>query len=85
MNELGDNYKLYPNPTKGLIQIVNQLDIPLEHIELYNSLGQIISIELNTKNNKQVLDLRHLDNGIYMLQFRFKSGASRIEKIILDK
>ena len=58
-------FSVYPNPTKGLINI----NCPgAEELRIYNSIGQqVMSINTNGENAKQV-DLSALPSGVYVLQ-----------------
>lgn len=64
LNHLENSYSLFPNPTKGIIQLENT-----EHtIEgIYNAQGQMI-MELKRKSHQ--MDLRNYPAGTYFLKIR---------------
>ncbi|GAB5399830.1 MAG: hypothetical protein Aureis2KO_14150 [Aureisphaera sp.] len=78
----GDNalqaISLFPNPTKGKVTVHAPFDIPIDTVELFNTLGSRQSIEL--KDNS--IDLSHLNSGVYFLAITSneKSVVKRIVK-----
>lgn len=54
---------LYPNPTTQFIHI--QSNVPVEHIRVFNFLGQVV---LETTTNTQTLTVNHLPSGRYFIQ-----------------
>jgi len=64
-----DNFKLYPNPTKNLINF-NNLKSKFENLEIYNVVGQLlnnISIDGSSLNS---IDISSYEEGIYIFKFR---------------
>ena len=73
--------KLYPNPTKGFIN----LEMTNQHInysQLYDSYGQVIRI-MNIKNGINTYDISNLKAGIYFIQISTSEGVIT-QKIIKD-
>ena len=60
-NELS-SIKIYPNPTKDIINIKSKTLI--DKIEIYNVLGGLVLNKYNSKN----VDLRNIPSGLYMLK-----------------
>ena len=62
---------LYPNPTNDFINIETHLGE--FKIEIYDLLGK----KVHFSNNKSLIDVRHIDNGMYILNFtsRFYSTS----------
>jgi len=76
---------IYPNPTKGSINIgITSLEKKLK-INILNALGLIVKqIEnLNTTNNIEI-NVEDLDSGIYFLQLHFDDGSSASKKVIVQ-
>jgi len=69
------NYKLYPNPTSGIVTI--QTDWGIENINIYNQLGQLIATQKTTE-----IDLTNTTMGMYVVQIKFANGQTAIQKII---
>ncbi len=81
-NSLLDNsVQLYPNPAQNEVFI--QSDFMIETVEIYNLYGQLIKVDkMNT--NKGQISLNSWDNGMYLLNFKFKDGNSKIVKLIKE-
>jgi len=67
--ELNNNHLvIYPNPTTNTIHVLGE-NIAIENLTLFNSLGQIVTIEMNkTENGVILIDLSILVPGIYVLK-----------------
>jgi len=70
-----NDFKLYPNPTEGLINIKTREAI--KNISIYNHLGQLITTQKKTQFN-----LENLASGIYMVRVDFENGQTANKKII---
>lgn len=70
-----NDFKLYPNPTEGLINI--QTREVIRNISIYNHLGQLITTQKQTQFN-----LENLASGIYMVRVDFENGQTANKKII---
>jgi hypothetical protein len=72
---------IYPNPTKGTIQ----LDVPssLTNYEttVMDVCGRIVSMD----KNQSTLDLSNLNNGIYFIELKIDGKSLQRNKIILNK
>jgi hypothetical protein len=77
-------YKLYPNPNNGQLNIL--LDSSgLIDIQIFNNMGlSVFHCRYEYDNNKLILDLSHLKNGIYIMQFKQDTFLTT-EKIIICK
>lgn len=60
---------LYPNPTTQFIHIHS--NTPVEHIRVFNFLGQVV---LETTTNTQTLTVNHLPSGRYFMQLETAGG-----------
>lgn len=70
------NYRIYPNPTSGLLYIESKL--PISKISVFNILGQ--SIERN--QNSTQIDLSKVEVGVYLLKIEDRNGDSQTHKIV---
>jgi hypothetical protein len=71
--------KIYPNPSKGFINIESNNDI--QKLFLYNSLGQeITQIEVNDKST--VINYKEVNEALLVLKISYKNGDSSVHKII---
>jgi serine protease len=74
---------VYPNPTNGLLNIdfYNHEDSVLV---LMNTLGEIVkSFEVLQTEHSLQIDTRDLNKGVYFLQLKGNSGASKTTKVII--
>ncbi len=68
--------KVYPNPTNGILNI--KTDLEIVNVEVFDILGQQI-----LSSQQRELDIRHLNDGIYILNVRNENGELiRTEKIM---
>lgn len=66
------NIRIYPNPSVSKITVKGE---KLEKIIILNQNGKIVSIHKALKgNNKLVIDLNHLSNGVYFVQVTSSKG-----------
>jgi hypothetical protein len=76
-----DKVVLYPNPTKGEVNIQN---ISLEKASVYNTLGQLVkTVKLDTNNDNHIVDLSGLPKGIYYI-YLINQDAASAKKIIVE-
>jgi hypothetical protein len=76
-------FKIYPNPTKGLINISSKENI--ETIEVYNNIGDLIYSKNNTQHSQELyqLDISGNASGIYMIRLKVNNQIVN-HKIILQ-
>ncbi len=73
--ELNSDVRIYPNPSQGKSQLSISLEKPMDvHIEIFNSLGQIVSALNPSKGEVITLDLPVVSAGIYFV--KVQTGAS---------
>jgi len=75
------NFCLFPNPTKGLINIDENFTDNDFTISVFNTYGDLV---LQSRNSKQI-DLSDFSNGIYFLSVTTENKNSINKKIILIK
>jgi hypothetical protein len=76
-NLLNNNVKIYPNPTKNIINI--QTDKLINQIQICSVIGKLIYL-----GNEKQIDISNLNNGVYFINITFKDGSKVINKIIKD-
>ncbi len=75
-----DNFQIFPNPTKNNISLVGN-NLQLEQINIYNTLGQDVTIltkQAKISKSKIMIDLSNLNEGIYYI--KTKTTASKVHK-----
>jgi alpha-tubulin suppressor-like RCC1 family protein/Leucine-rich repeat (LRR) protein len=76
-----DNAVLYPNPTKGEVNINN---IALEKATVYNSLGQLVkTFTLSVNNTNNTINLSDLPKGVYYV-YLINQNAASAKKVIVE-
>ena len=70
------NFNIYPNPTKGLINVESTETI--SEIQVYNTLGQ----HLKKNSISTGIDLSNLKSGIYFFKITTTNGQSETHKIV---
>ncbi|MEL6252705.1 MAG: T9SS type A sorting domain-containing protein [Bacteroidota bacterium] len=75
---------IYPNPSKGIVQIKHKNGEALEKLEIYTVEGKLVE-EVSLKRNTSELLLMDLSNGIYVLKVYSVKGQQSHQKIIFEK
>ncbi len=72
------NIRLYPNPTSGILNILNPSFININKVEVFNIYGQ----KLSAKNQNKNISLENFSNGIYFIRIEDENGKQGTFKII---
>jgi hypothetical protein len=67
---LAGQVKVYPNPTKGIVNINVSNEILVENVSLFNSIGREINV--NVMNNQ--MNISSLPTGVYILNITTNQG-----------
>ena len=73
--EISNSLNLYPNPTNGSISISTEL--PIDKIEVYDTLGKLIKVKLESKN----ITIENLNSGIYFMKI-YSNNSIGTKKVI---
>jgi len=74
---VSDNYRIYPNPTSGLLNIHAKADYT---VEIINANGQVVyTTNINTGNNS--IDISNLPAGVYMMRMTSDSEQLNVKII----
>jgi hypothetical protein len=77
---LNDNFKLYPNPTRNVINFDNS-KTNFETLEIYNVLGQsLLKVHLDNSNQSNI-NISKFNSGVYTFKF-MKQGMFKTIKVI---
>ncbi len=76
-----ENFEFYPNPVNTNLSFKSAK--PVDHLELFNSLGQSI-LNLNPKATVGVLKFDDLDSGLYFLKVSI-DGKQKVIKVLKNK
>ena len=77
-----DELRVYPNPSKGILNVSLDED-QLNSIKILNLQGQVV-LKQSVNEDVFTLDLSHMPKGIYLLETTNLLSAKTINKIILE-
>lgn len=78
-------FDIYPNPTGGIINIqLDERSVNSGNLKVYNQLG-ICVFQRTLDNHFEQLDMSHLPDGIYWVQYNHYHYLSELKRIILHK
>jgi PKD repeat protein len=79
------DFKIYPNPTSGLVSISSEDLKDYDNVIVRNSIGQIVMTERLRDESNINLNLGNFDKGLYFVQFSDeKAMLSEIFKVVLQ-
>ncbi|WP_026716568.1 T9SS type A sorting domain-containing protein [Flavobacterium gelidilacus] len=76
--DFGTHFTLYPNPVKDVLNIQSKDRTPINSIEIYNTLGQIV---LAVPNTISTVDVSTLQSGNYFIKVNTDLGVSNTKFI----
>ena len=76
-----DSFKIFPNPTAGLIRIAMNPNLEVNNMSIFNVLGQEVMELHSLQSDIMSVDLATLNSGIYMLKIATNNG-SVVKRII---
>ncbi len=79
--ELSTNVNLYPNPANDFIKIESKNSI--KNISIYNEIGQLIKNLKIRNSNNTIVNIKHLQKGIYYMRISTDKKAI-LKKIIIE-
>lgn len=71
------NFNIYPNPTSDILNISLENNLVLEHVTIYNNLGQ--AVKTTTEN---VIDLSYLEKGLYFVEVTTNQGKATKKLVV---
>lgn len=80
-----NSHWIFPNPANDVVNIWFEKELTTAAtLKIFNSIGQLMGIQETTDKTKQLqLDVRHLDRGMYFMQF--DDGNNQwTEKVLVD-
>ncbi len=77
---LEDGIQMYPNPTTGILNLIN---VENSSIDIYNILGATV-LTIKSANSIEQIDLSNYSNGTYIIKVKTENSVVT-EKIVLEK
>jgi hypothetical protein len=74
---LESNFNLYPNPSKGIVNISLDNNLQIEKVNVYNQLGQLVK---TAKSN--IISTLELEKGCYFIQVVTSQGNATKQLIV---
>ena len=71
---------VYPNPSNGLLNLVNEGVSKIANLEVLNLAGQIVYSSSKLTNS---VDLSFLSEGVYFVKIQTESGAIATERVLI--
>ncbi|MEL6987395.1 MAG: T9SS type A sorting domain-containing protein, partial [Bacteroidota bacterium] len=73
-------FKVFPNPSNGIVKISNESNLQIDNIEFINQLGQTQLLN----SNQTSFDLSHCKNGVYYLRIHSEKGVQTSKLLITN-
>lgn len=80
IEDLGE-FKIYPNPTNGIVNITGLNPETTESISIYSTTGELMLTQ-NVNSNVMSVVLNGVPKGIYIVQIKSKNGEINTHKIV---
>ncbi|MCX6310507.1 MAG: gliding motility-associated C-terminal domain-containing protein [Bacteroidetes bacterium] len=78
-----NNISVFPNPTTNGNFILDFGNQSSRHLELYNSIGQMVKIQITESGEKNKIGIEGLETGIYFLRVLLDNGEYASKQIIV--
>jgi len=79
-NTLINEFRIFPNPSSGFINI--DTDKVIKNVSIFNMQGQLIQ---QNKNNQSRINISELSNGIYFIKALLENNQIAQQKIIVNQ
>lgn len=76
-----DDFSISPNPSVGEFVIINNTNIEIENLEIYNAFGEIVNGSIEKNSSRIVLNILNQPSGIYYLKLNHNYNFSYIKVI----
>jgi endonuclease/exonuclease/phosphatase family metal-dependent hydrolase len=79
------SFDVFPNPSKGAVQINTKGRSPIETIRVFDQMGRMVFVETFQGNNSNsFFDLSHLPSGMYSISLATVDGERATKKLVLS-
>ena len=81
----GENIKIYPNPSNGIITVDNLSGNFITSLHIYDVAGNVVkNTVINSKLKTSPITLQNLSSGIYFIKISSDVGLTSTKKIIVE-
>jgi len=81
VDEVADDFRFYPNPSNGVLNIENPAFDKASSILIFNSTGQLVE-EFEMSSEFASLNLTHLTKGVYFVKLNDQSA--KMQKLVIN-
>lgn len=83
-NTLDNGFALYPNPTSNVVNLVNNTNISLEMMMIYDINGKLVNqTNLRSMQDEKAVDVSSLATGVYVVKI-IGDNASIVKRLIKE-
>ncbi|MGB6035705.1 MAG: endonuclease/exonuclease/phosphatase family protein [Cryomorphaceae bacterium] len=80
-----ERFVVFPNPSKGVVQIKTRESLPIEAIRVFDHTGRLVFMETSSGNTENgSFDLSHLPSGMYSIHLNTIDGDRSTKKLVLS-
>ena len=76
------DFKIYPNPSKGVFTVQLPNDIEVRNLEIYNTVGKVV-FQQKLSSSREEIRTSNLPTGVYLVKISSSSGAV-INKLVIQ-
>lgn len=80
-NTLENELKIYPNPATDKL-FLNYSNQSIKRVEIYNLLGELMQLDLESYEKQKALDISSFADGIYILKVQWEDGTTAQQRFI---
>jgi PKD repeat protein len=71
----GNEVRLYPNPSTGMVNIEATAGTKIQTVEVFNLLGEKMTVTVKTTENTGTMEMGDVSNGVYLVKVTTTSGT----------
>jgi para-nitrobenzyl esterase len=81
-NRLGlETFKAFPNPSTAMITLEFEESLGLEYIEIYNQLGQLVSLRSTDEQSSLILSKEDIGSGMFIIKGKNKNQLEVLKPV----
>jgi Zn-dependent metalloprotease len=87
IEEQQSQFMIFPNPNKGIIQLINKSSQNIKAIHIINSLGKYVYRFENQDNYfaSQKIELKDVSTGVYFVKVRYENNEILTKKFLIQR